>query len=187
MDRPATVRLRMANVSKIVFIKARLPWLCFGYSDSAKRKRRQTERKNIMNWYKKAWQNYAQFSGRAQRAEYWWFTGINIIVIIVLRLIATSLVMASGQSVPETVTISMMLVLLISFILLVFALAIIMPSIAVTVRRLHDIGKSGWWYLLILIPFAGALIIFIMTLLDSEPSTNKYGANPKEESHVQLA
>lgn len=142
---------------------------------------------SFMDWYKRVWQNYAQFSGRAQRAEYWWFTGINIIVIVILRLIAISLIMAGRQPMTGTVTTSTTLGLLVSFILLVFALAILIPSIAVTVRRLHDIGKSGWWYLLMLIPFIGALIIFIMTLLDSEPSENEYGANPKEESRVQPA
>jgi uncharacterized membrane protein YhaH (DUF805 family) len=62
----------------------------------------------------------------------------------------------------------------------IYSLAVLIPAFAVTVRRLHDIGKSGWWLLLLFIPLAGAVVIFIFMLLDSQPGTNKYGPRPKQ-------
>jgi uncharacterized membrane protein YhaH (DUF805 family) len=63
-----------------------------------------------------------------------------------------------------------------------YALAMIVPSIAVTVRRLHDTDRSGWWYLLVLVPLIGGLVILVFMLLDSTPGSNRFGPNPKEES-----
>jgi uncharacterized membrane protein YhaH (DUF805 family) len=61
----------------------------------------------------------------------------------------------------------------------VFSLINIIPALSVTVRRLHDIGKSGWWYLICFVPLIGGLILFVFTVLDSEPDRNEYGPNPK--------
>lgn len=60
-----------------------------------------------------------------------------------------------------------------------YSLAVLLPALAVTVRRLHDIGKSGWWILLSLIPIVGSIIVLVFTCLDSEPTDNQYGPNPK--------
>ena len=65
------------------------------------------------------------------------------------------------------------------FILLSYCLAILLPSINVSVRRLHDTGRSGWWLLLNFVPIIGPLVVTIFMLLDSQPGTNKYGPNPK--------
>ncbi|MGG3561179.1 DUF805 domain-containing protein [Neobacillus rhizosphaerae] len=117
-----------------------------------------------MQWFLKAFQNYAVFNGRARRKEYWFFAlfmGIIGIVLTVLLEVSDSWAVI--------------------IIALIFCLAMIIPSIAVTVRRLHDIGRSGWWYLLSLVPI-GNIVILIFTLLDSQPETNQWGPNPKEKS-----
>ncbi|MDH5361600.1 MAG: DUF805 domain-containing protein [Gammaproteobacteria bacterium] len=108
---------------------------------------------------------YAVFSGRARRAEYWFFTLFYLIFSIVLTLIdsATGLMsMQSGMGVLSTL----------------FGLALIIPSIAVTIRRLHDSGKSGWWLLFMLIPLLGWIVGLIFMVLGSSEGENKYGANP---------
>lgn len=125
--------------------------------------------------------NYANFQGRARRREYWMFTLINTVILILLQIPVqgAALAMAAqseteGSATPGFVGITLVFAIL----LMIYALAVLVPSIAVTVRRLHDSGKSGWWYLLNLIPF-GSLVVLVFCLLDSEPGTNKWGRNPK--------
>lgn len=102
---------------------------------------------------------YATFSGRARRAEYWWFTLFALIVYVLAALVDS----ASGSQVATIVAI----------------VALILPSIAVAVRRLHDTGRSGWWYLISLVPLAGGIVLLVFTLQDSEPGANQYGPSPK--------
>ncbi len=118
-----------------------------------------------MNWYMMPWKKFADFNGRARRKEYWMFALGNILIAIVLMIIGMVLGKNGGQ---------------IAFILYgIFALAIIIPSLAVCVRRLHDIGKSGWWIFISLVPFIGGIWLLILTLMDSTPGANLYGPNPK--------
>jgi uncharacterized membrane protein YhaH (DUF805 family) len=101
---------------------------------------------------------YATFSGRARRSEYWWFQLFFIGVYLVAIIIDTA---AHSQVVG-----------------LIVVLALLLPSIAVAVRRLHDTNRSGWWYLLGFVPFGGiALLVFVVQ--DSLPATNGYGQPPK--------
>ena len=103
---------------------------------------------------------YADFSGRARRSEYWWFVLAEIIALSILY----------GLTRVSSI-----------FLILYFivALALIIPGLAVTVRRLHDTGKSGWFILLGLIPFVGGIIILIFTVQEGTPGDNQYGPNPK--------
>lgn len=101
-------------------------------------------------------ENYANFNGRARRSEYWYFALASFIASFICGLLP------------------------IPFISILLSLALFIPSLAVCVRRLHDIGKSGWMYLLILIPVVGAIILLIWFCQDSQPGENKWGANPKE-------
>ena len=112
-------------------------------------------------------QNYANFSGRARRSEYWYFTLFMCIVTAVLSGINAAVFGPDAQMTVFTV------------IQGIFSLATLIPSLAVTVRRLHDIGKSGWFYLLALIPIVGGIILLVWECKDSEPGTNNYGPNPK--------
>ncbi len=104
--------------------------------------------------------NYASFSGRARRSEFWYFFLFNLIVSLVLGLLGNR-------------------ISFFSYISGLFSLAVLIPSIAVAIRRLHDTGKSGWFYLLSLIPLVNLYVIYLMCK-DSEPGDNQYGPNPKD-------
>ena len=105
-----------------------------------------------MNYYFKVLQKYATFSGRARRSEYWYFFLFNVIISIVLTLIGKML----G----------------ITFFSIIYRLAILIPSIAVGVRRMHDVGKSGWF---LFIPIYG----LVLACTEGDRSENEYGADPK--------
>ena len=104
---------------------------------------------------------YADFSGRARRAEFWWFWAVNLGVWVVLAIL-------SGIS--DTLG---------NLLAGIYWLAILVPSLAVAVRRLHDTNKSGWWLLIALVPVVGAIILLVFYLLDSDRGTNNYGPSPK--------
>ena len=113
---------------------------------------------------------YADFSGRARRSEYWKFMFFTMIVEVLTTVIFTTII-------PLTVEIDGSEF---SIVYLVACVIFILPKLAVSVRRLHDIGKSGWLYLISLIPVVGQIIFFIWCVKDSEAHTNKYGKDPKE-------
>lgn len=120
-----------------------------------------------MNWYIKVLKQYADFSGRARRKEYWMFVLFNVIFAFTLGLIDGLMGAYDSQT---------------SYGVLggLYTLAVLIPSLAVTVRRLHDVGKSGWMYFIILIPFIGAIWLLVLMLTDGNSGVNEYGPNPKE-------
>jgi uncharacterized membrane protein YhaH (DUF805 family) len=111
---------------------------------------------------------YADFTGRARRAEYWWFVLINFVVIF--SLVVLIIILAGSDD---------SLTGLGGIVYAVYALGVIVPSLAVTVRRLHDTGKSGWMLLIGLIPFVGPIILLVFYFTDGEPGANQYGPSPK--------
>ena len=129
--------------------------------------------------------NYANFSGRARRREYWMFALINGIISFVLQLpFQIQNVASLGAETPSTPS----GIGLISLILTaLYGLAVFVPSLAVAVRRLHDTGKSGWWYLIVLVPVVGGLVLLVFLVLDSEPGDNRWGPSPKGQSTVPAA
>lgn len=119
-----------------------------------------------MNWYLKVLQNYAVFSGRARRKEYWYFVLFSLIVTMVLGIIDNLTHLFSqqyGMGLFSTL----------------YSLAVLIPALAVLVRRLHDAGRSAWWLLLALIPIIGCIVLLVLTVLDSDAGVNEYGPNPK--------
>lgn len=120
-----------------------------------------------MNWYLAVLKNYAGFSGRARRKEYWMFAlfySIFAVVAIILdNLFGTAIEGASY-----------------GLIYCLYVLAFFIPGLAVAVRRLHDVGKSGWMILIALIPLIGAIWLLVLMVTDSTPGANEYGSNPKE-------
>lgn len=120
-----------------------------------------------MDWYLKCWQHYADFSGRARRKEYWMFTLVNTIVAFVISLILGIIVRLTG-------------ILALSYLSYIYTLAVLVPSLAVCVRRLHDVGKSGWMYLIGLIPIVGWIWLIVLFCTDSQKGSNQWGNNPKE-------
>ena len=120
-----------------------------------------------MNWYLEVLKKYAVFSGRARRKEFWFFVLFNIIISIALAVIDG----VTGSFSPEA-----------GMGLLggIYTLAVLIPGIAVSVRRLHDTERSGWWLLIALVPLIGAIVLLVFMVQDSKPGQNQYGANPKE-------
>lgn len=119
-----------------------------------------------MNWYLKVLRQYGDFKGRARRMEYWMFVLFNVFISIIL-LIIDNLVGIAFEDIDY------------GPLYLTYCLFIVMPSLAVAVRRLHDSGRSGWWILISLIPFLGGIWLLVLLLMDSDPGDNKYGPNPK--------
>jgi len=101
-----------------------------------------------MNYFLKVWQNFANFDGRARRSEYWMFFLFNVIISTVLQLLFVKLY-------------------------LIYALAVLIPSIACAVRRMHDVGKSGWFALI-------PIYNFILAVTEGDRGSNEYGADPKQ-------
>ena len=115
-----------------------------------------------VEWYIGAIKKYAVFDGRTRRKEYWMFVLFNMIFAFIVSLL-DELVFDSQE-----------------ILFTLYRLFIFVPSLSVTVRRLHDVGKSGWFLLILLIPIIGIIWILILLCKDGEPGTNKYGENPKD-------
>ncbi|MFE2302443.1 DUF805 domain-containing protein [Streptomyces sp. NPDC059445] len=113
-----------------------------------------------MHWYIDVLKKYATFSGRARLQEYWMFTLISSLIYIAL--------IAVGISVLDTAALAA-----------VYELAVLIPSLAVSVRRLHDTDRSGWWLLFALVPLVGGITLLVFLASDSKPEAGEYGPSPK--------
>ena len=127
-----------------------------------------------MNWYMEVLRKYAQFDGRARRKEYWMFTLVNCLVCIAVALVGGLLTALIARSTDGS-----SLALLFMAPVWLYTIAMIVPSLAVTIRRLHDTGRSGWWILIGLVPFVGGIILLVFECQDSQPGSNEFGPNPK--------
>jgi uncharacterized membrane protein YhaH (DUF805 family) len=127
---------------------------------------RLTQPEKNMNWYLDVLKKYATFSGRARRKEYWYFFLFSTIISIVLVGIDG----LTGTYTEKS-----------GFGLLsgIYTLAVLIPSMAVWVRRLHDTNRSGWWTLIILIPLIGVIVILVFTVQEGKPGENRFGPDPK--------
>ena len=122
-----------------------------------------------MDWYIGVLKKYVEFGGRARRKEYWMFFLINFIIAIILAIVDVTVLGSSGDGSNPSIG-------MLSFI---YSLAVLVPSVAVAVRRLHDIGRTGWWLLIAFIPVVGGIVLLIFAVLDGTPGDNEYGPNPK--------
>ena len=135
-----------------------------------------------MNWYFIALRKYAVFNGRARRKEYWYFVLFNIIihlffVLLFLKLGGIDVLLEStfeeeGNNDP------------ILIFWRIYSLLTLLPGVAVSVRRLHDANKSGWWILIGLVPLIGAIVLIVFFCMDSDSGENRYGPNPKNDSLI---
>ena len=138
-----------------------------------------------MEWYIKVLKNYANFKGRARRKEYWMFVLINVIIyiafmiLIIIIEVISGVIYVSDLKIIITSLMTLFTVTPFSVILSLYVLAILVPSLAVSVRRLHDIGKSGWFILISLIPIVGSIILLVWACQEGMPEANEYGENPK--------
>jgi uncharacterized membrane protein YhaH (DUF805 family) len=115
-----------------------------------------------MHWYTDVLRKYAVFGGRARRREYWMFTLVNLIISGILYGLYFS-------------TRSTILAIIVSL----YSLAVLLPSLGVLIRRLHDTGRTGWWFFIPLIPLVGAVWLFVLTVLNGTRGPNRYGPDPK--------
>jgi len=121
-----------------------------------------------LNWFIAATKKYAVFSGRARRKEYWFFVLFNTLItwgLFIVQILVGFAMKEMGLVVGTLVTL--------------YILAMIVPGLAVSSRRLHDIGRSAWWVLLSALPLIGPIIVLTFLVRDSDPLANKYGPNPK--------
>jgi len=125
---------------------------------------------------------YASFTGRARRSEFWWFWLFNIIVTVILNIIdnAVGWIVDLGS---ETINTGSGIITFangdIGALSTIWALVVLLPFLSVTIRRLHDTDRSGWWWWIWLVPCVGPIVLLVFMLLDSTPGDNRFGANPK--------
>ncbi len=115
-----------------------------------------------MNWYIEAWKKYAVFNGRAGRQEYWYFVLFNILVNILLAIVAGLIGAEIGMG-----------------LLGLYTLAALIPGLAVSVRRLHDTNRSGWWLFITMVPVIGPIVLLMFLLQGSQTDENQYGSIPQ--------
>jgi uncharacterized membrane protein YhaH (DUF805 family) len=119
-----------------------------------------------MNWYMEALRKYATFSGRARRKEFWFFQLFVMLIGLALSLADYMLgLMDEGTG--------------IGLLSGLFSLAMLLPNLAVSVRRLHDTDRSGWWLLLCFLPIIGIIVLLVFFFLDGTRGTNRFGEDPK--------
>jgi uncharacterized membrane protein YhaH (DUF805 family) len=128
----------------------------------------QPKQTNIMEWYLTVLRRYADFSGRSRRKEYWMYTLFNLIFMIIAAVLDNVLGLTFHELLPY------------GYIYLAYALIVLIPGLAVAVRRMHDIGKSGWMLFVAIIPLVGAIWLLVLLVTEGENRDNKWGANPKQ-------
>jgi uncharacterized membrane protein YhaH (DUF805 family) len=119
----------------------------------------------VMQWYLHVLRQYTVFTGRARRTEYWMFTLVSVIIAIVLAVLDNLLGLAV---IPGTGVLG-----------LIYSLAVLLPSLGVSIRRLHDTGRTGWWLLIGLIPLVGAIVLIVFLATPGAVGSNSYGPDPK--------
>ena len=119
-----------------------------------------------MNWYLKVLKQYADFGGRARRKEYWMFVLFHMFFSIIAMTLDKFLGLTTGE-LPYGV------------LYFLYGLAVLIPGLAVAVRRLHDVGKSGWMLLNSLIPLIGSIWLIVLLVTDGQKESNKWGKSPK--------
>ncbi len=116
----------------------------------------------IMDWFKKDLRNYANFSGRARRKEYWYFVLVQM-GLVIIAMILDAIIFNSE----------------IGLFYIVVALGLFLPGLAVTIRRLHDTSRSGWWFLISILPLIGSIILLVFLASDTKFETNQWGPPAK--------
>jgi uncharacterized membrane protein YhaH (DUF805 family) len=119
-----------------------------------------------MNWYLSVLKRYVAFDGRARRQEYWMFTLISVIISLVLMAIDHAMGTVSASAGIGTLG-------------AIYALAVLLPSLGVTVRRLHDTDRSGWWLLICLVPLIGGIVLLVFLCIEGTRGSNRFGPDPK--------
>ena len=125
-----------------------------------------------MSWYLRVLKQYAVFRGRARRKEFWLFWLVHLLIMIAVSFVDAALGTAEEDVGP---------------VFLAYYALTFLPSLAVSVRRLHDTGRSGWWILLNAVPVVGSLVVLAFSAMDGVPGDNEYGPSPKEHVPSRMA
>ena len=120
-----------------------------------------------MHWYTDVLKKYTVFDGRAGRQEFWMFVLFSLIASIIVSIIGN--------------------IIHLSFLTGLYGLAVLLPSLGVEIRRLHDIDKSGWWILIAFVPVIGTIWLLVLLCMAGKPGPNRFGANPNETANVAFA
>jgi len=134
-----------------------------------------------MNMMFEPLKKYAQFSGRAQRSEFWMFALMILIIEVIYYALMAAMGGMTNPGAPPSGPAG-----LLSIVFLVIMLGLLIPSIAVTFRRLHDTNRSAWWILIGLIPILGGLVLLYFYILDGTPGDNKFGPDPKGRGGAEV-
>ena len=126
---------------------------------------------NAFDYFILAFQKYADFSGRARRAEFWYFYLFHMLAIMVLSSIGGFFGSALGEMIG-------------AIPLIAYFFISIIPILALVVRRLHDTNRSGWWYFIGAIPIIGVIVLLIFFMTEGTHGPNRYGEDPKEEEEL---
>lgn len=118
--------------------------------------------------------HYFDFSSRTRRKEYWMFALCNVLIALLFQILSYIAMGAEN-------TTMIILIFTLNFLL---SLGVLIPSLAIVVRRLHDIGKSGWWYFIILVPLVGLIVLLVFLTQDSQVGANQYGEDPKANERI---
>ena len=125
-----------------------------------------------MNWYLTVLKKYADFSGRARRKEYWMYFLFNMIFLIAAAVIDTLAGLQFSPLVPY------------GYVYMAYALGTFIPGLAVGVRRLHDVNKSGWWMFIVLVPIVGSIWLLVLWCTAGDAGENRFGPDPKGDNFV---
>ncbi len=140
--------------------------------------------------YALMFKNYANFSGRSRRSEYWMAAVANYLIALIASIVFGAMIISEIEGIIDVLEFKDAFNIPIKFsdfgslgvfavIMLIYALIIFIPALSLQVRRLHDTGKSGWFLLISFVPMIGGILLFVFMVLDSTPGANKYGPNPK--------
>ncbi len=122
-----------------------------------------------MHWYTDVIKKYAVFNGRAARPEFWWFALCNVIIFAVIYIVVGIIAgRSTGQAVGD-----------------LYSLAVLLPTLGVGIRRLHDTNRTGWWYLLVFIPLIGGIVLIVFWAMAGDPGPNNYGPNPQNPDRTR--
>ncbi|MEZ0129995.1 DUF805 domain-containing protein [Flavobacterium sp. LBUM151] len=126
----------------------------------------------MIEWYKKVvFENYANFNGRARRSEYWYFTLVQFLILISFVILGAIIGSFFDNALGG---------LFVGYIVFaLYSFATFLPTLAVVVRRLHDVGKSGWFYFIALVPFIGGIWLLVLICTEGDSGSNDYGSDPK--------
>ena len=132
--------------------------------------------RGLVGWWKEVvFEHYADFRGRARRSEYWTFTLVNVVLALAMNVVS----FFAGSLAGAGSEVAVFALVGLSLAYLLYTLGVLIPGLAVGVRRLHDTGRSGWYLLIVLIPVVGAIALVVWLATEGQPGGNRYGPDPK--------